>query len=196
VTLRRLALPLAWTAVIGWFSGDRWGGATTESWLPVLSALVPWASPAQLEAAHWMIRKAAHVAEYAVLAALWLQALARGMATAWPAALALAAVTAILDELHQSTTLTRGGSVADVLVDAAGAAAALLALAGGWAAVDRVIGGLLWIAAAGGVAMLALDWAAGAPVGWLAISVPAGWVALLLWRRRRHARAQDTSARP
>jgi VanZ family protein len=184
VTFRRLALPLAWTGVIAWFSGDRWGGATTQSLVPLLGALVPWAAPDQLEAIHQLLRKAAHVTEYAVLAALWLRALRPSLARAWPVALALSLATAILDEVHQTTTLTRGGSAVDVLIDGSGAAAALLALAGGAAALERVIGGLLWIAAAGGTGMIALDWAAGAPLGWLSVSAPAGWIALVLWRRR------------
>jgi VanZ family protein len=195
VRLRRLALPLAWTGVIAWFSGDRWSSAATESLLPLLSALLPWAAPEQIEAAHGLVRKAAHVAEYAVLAALWLRALAPAMGAAWPVALALSVVTATVDELHQSTTLTRTGSAADVLLDSAGAAGALLTLAWGWPAVDRLIGGLLWIAAAGGTAMIALNWAAGAPLGWLALSVPAAWIALVLWRRSR-GRAGPAPARP
>ncbi len=45
--------------------------------------------------------------------------------------------------------------------------------------------GLLWIAAAGGTALLAIDWAAAAPPGWLWLSVPAAWLTLWAWRWRR-----------
>jgi hypothetical protein len=131
------------------------------------------------------------VAEYAVLAALWLRALATAVAAAWPVALAASVVTAILDEVHQATTRSRGGSPVDVLVDAAGAGAALLVLVGGRAGLDRVIASLLWIAAAGGAAMIAVNWAAGAPVGWLAVSAPAAAVALVLWRRQRARAPRD-----
>jgi hypothetical protein len=44
---------------------------------------------------------------------------------------------------------------------------------------------LLWAAAAGGTVLLAIDLAAAAPPGWLWLSVPAAWLALWGWRRRR-----------
>ena len=72
----------------------------------------------------------------------------------------------------------------DVLLDAAAAAAALALLVAGRSAVDRLIGGLLWIAALGGAALLAINWAAAAPAPWLWPSVPVAWIALFLWRRR------------
>ena len=57
-------------------------------------------------------------------------------------------------------------------------------LAGRGAAIDRLIGGLLWIAALGGAAMLAINWVAAAPAPWLWPSIPVAWIALFLWRRR------------
>jgi len=44
---------------------------------------------------------------------------------------------------------------------------------------------LLWIAAAGGSILLAIDVAAAAPSGWLWLSVPAAWLSLWYWRRGR-----------
>ena len=166
-------------------SGDRWGAPGTSFLLPILHALLPSASADQLQAGHWLIRKLAHLTEYAILAALWQWALAPRVAAAWRPALALAAVTAVLDELHQATTATRTGSARDVVLDCAGAAIAIALVAGGGRAVDRLIGALLWIAVAGGAARLALDVAVDAPAGWLWLSVPAAAGALFLRRRRR-----------
>ena len=180
----RFLPPLVWSAVIAWFSRDAWGaGATAPLLLPWLRALLPWAAPEQLAGLHWLVRKAGHVTEYAALALLWRRAL--GPAS-WRAPLGFALLTAALDEAHQATTLTRGGSVADVLLDAAAAAAALaVAVRGPRASADGLAQGLLWVAAAGGTVLLAIDWAAAAPPGWLWLSVPAAWLTLWAWRWRR-----------
>jgi VanZ family protein len=121
----RLLPPLCWTGLIAYFGGGHWSGAHTAAWLgPFLRALLPTASPETLAVAHFVTRKAAHVIEYAVLAGLWWRALG----SAW-APLALALLTAILDELRQSLTPGRVGSIRDVLLDCGGAGAALLCLA-------------------------------------------------------------------
>ncbi len=185
---RRSALrflpPLLWSAVIAWFSRDAWGaGATAPLLEPWLRALLPWAAPEQLAALHWLVRKGGHVFEYGVLPLLWRRALGP---PGWRAPLGLAVLTAALDEAHQAVTLTRGGSAADVLLDGAAAAAALaVAARGPRASADRLAQLLLWIAAAGGTALLAIDRAAAAPAGWLWLSVPAAWLTLWAWRWRR-----------
>ena len=183
-TALRFLPPLAWSALIAWFSRDAWGAGATASLLePWLRALLPWAAPEQLAALHWLARKAGHVGEYAVLALLWRRALAPA---GWRAPLALAVLTAALDEAHQATTLTREGSVADVLLDSAAAAGALaVAAIGIRPSADRLAWLLLWVAAAGGTALLAIDVAAAAPSGWLWLSVPAAWLTLWVWRRGR-----------
>lgn len=182
----RFLPPLLWSAVIAWFSRDAWGASAAEPlFLPWLRALLPWAAPEQLAGLYWLARKAGHVVEYAVLALLWRRALGPA---GWYAPLALAVLTAALDEAHQATTLTRGGSVADVLLDAAAAAGALaVAVRGPRASADGLAHLLLWVAAAGGTAVLAIDWAAAAPPGWLWLSVPAAWLILGVrrWRRLR-----------
>ncbi len=188
MTALRFLPPLVWTGCIGWFSSDAWSAARTAvRLLPLLHALLPWAAPEQLVALHWLVRKCGHVVEYAILAGLWSRALAPGAgAFGWRAPFALSVLTAVLDEAHQATTLTRQASVADVLLDSAGAAAALLALGGGAAsALRHLTSVLLWLAAAGGTALIALNLAAAAPSGWLWLSAPAAWLALWLWRRRR-----------
>ena len=184
----RVLPPLAWTALIAWFSTSGWSGAETGNLLlPLLRWLLPWAGPEQLEALHWLIRKTAHAVEYGTLAALWRWALGSGEAwRGWLAPLGLSILTAAFDELHQSTTFTRTGSLADVLLDSAGAGAALIALNGGIRSVlPWLTGALLSVAAAGGTALIALDWRAGVPAGWLWWSVPPAWIALALWLRRR-----------
>ena len=187
-TARRFLPPLAWSALIAWFSGAGWhGGATTPLLEPWLRVLLPWAAPEQIAGAHWLLRKTGHVVEYAVLALLWRRALAGPDAPAtwrWP--LALTVLTAGLDEVHQAITPTREGRVADVLLDGGAAAAALLvATLGARRAADGLAWLLLWTAAAGGTVMLAIDLAAAAPSGWLWLSVPAAWLTLWVWRRRR-----------
>jgi VanZ family protein len=187
-TALRFLPPLAWSVLIAWFSSARWhGGATTplvETWL---RALLPGATLEQIAGAHWLLRKTGHVIEYAVLALLWRRALADANPPApwrWP--LALAVLTAGLDEAHQAFTPTREGRVADVLLDSGAAAAALgAATLGARRAADGVAWLLLWTAAAGGTVMLAIDLAAAAPSGWLWLSVPAAWLTLWIWRRRR-----------
>jgi AcrR family transcriptional regulator len=187
-TALRFLPPLAWSVLIAWFSGARYhGGATAplvEAWL---RALLPWATLEQIAGAHWLLRKTGHVVEYAGLALLWRHALAGPDAPApwrWP--LALAVLTAGLDEIRQALTPTREGRVVDVLLDSSAAAAALLvAIVGVRRAADGLAWILLWAAAAGGTVMIAIDLAAAAPSGWLWLSVPAAWLTLWVWRRRR-----------
>jgi len=187
-TALRFLPPLAWSVLIAWFSGAGWhGGATAPLFEPWLRALLPWAAPEQIAGAHWLLRKTGHVIEYAVLALLWRRALAGPDAPApwrWP--LALTVLTAGLDEVHQAITPTREGRVADVLLDGSAAAAALLvATLGARRATDGLAWLLLWAAAGGGTVLLAIDLAAAAPSGWLWLSVPAAWLTLWVWRRRR-----------
>jgi len=185
VTPLRLLPPLGWTALIAWFSTDRWGAPATQPRLvPLLAALLPWLPPDSIDALHWLLRKAGHVTEYGVLAAVWARALG-----GWRRAAGLAAATAFLDELHQATTISREGSAADFVLDSAAALATLTVLRAGLSvALARLAGALLWIAAAGGALLLAINLAAGAPSRWLWLSTPAAWVALALRARRGRAR--------
>ena len=92
---------------------------------PFLLWLNPEISAETIRAVQFAIRKAAHVTEYAILAAWWLRALHGGirMLTIRHAllALAMASVYAALDEYHQSFVASRTGSPIDVLIDASGA---------------------------------------------------------------------------
>jgi VanZ family protein len=121
------------------FSTDTWGAAGTapDFWSCCIGCY-PGAPPEQLDALHWLARKSAHVVEYAVLAVLWSRALrSRDRPRGWIAPLGLVILTAAIDELHQSTTSTRTGSVADVVLDSAAAAAALIGAARGAMAHER-----------------------------------------------------------
>ena len=187
ITLRFLP-PLVWSALIGWCSGAGFSATATAPFLePWLRAMLPWAGPEQIAALHWLLRKAGHVVEYAVLALLWSRALAAEARTApWRRPLLLAALTAVLDEAHQATIHVREGSVADVLLDTAAATAARgVAVAGARRPALALAQALLWIAAGGGTILLAIDVAAAAPSGWLWLSVPAAWLSLWYWRRGR-----------
>src|SRR3954447_26073084 len=68
---------------------------------------------------HWdlVLRKLAHMTEYALLFVLWRRALPG--TTPWVAA-AIAVAYAITDELHQTRVEGRHGAPVDVLIDGAG----------------------------------------------------------------------------
>jgi len=194
------AAPLAWMAVIFALSTDIGSTErTTRLLLPLLRWLVPGAAPDQLATLHGLLRKVGHVAEYAVLALLWCRAIRSSRtlgprASAWTA-LAAALAWALLDEWHQSTLPSRTGSVSDVALDGAGAAAALLVLQVGWrAAVDGVATILLWTAALGGPVVLAVDWWAGVASGLLWLTTPTAALALLARRARRPPRVRPSDA--
>jgi VanZ family protein len=87
-----------------------------------------------------VLRKLAHVGEYAVLGAL----LARAVSRAW-LALALGVLYAVSDELHQSFVPGRAGRPLDVAIDAAGVALGVVA----WRALRRRSGADRAPAAAG-----------------------------------------------
>ena len=75
-----------------------------------------------------VVRKCAHLTEYAILAALLYRALRQKTASLWRAAflaLVIAAIYASLDEFHQSFVASRTGSPGDVGLDVIGAAIGL-----------------------------------------------------------------------
>ena len=182
MSARRLVLPLGWTVVIFCFSGEDWSADVTHNYALLL---LPWVGPEFLDLAHWLARKAGHVAGYGILGGLWLLAL-----RSWRAAVLLAALTGFLDEARQALAPSRGASAADLVLDSASAGLAVALLAGGFTAtVETLTGLLLWVAAIAGGLLLLLHLATGAPVGWLGLSTAAAWL-LLGWRaRRRPARA-------
>ena len=122
--------PAIWTCVILLASGDFFSTNHTGPWLQTLITTIlrhP-VSPPQFEAIHFLIRKSAHLIEYAILGALLFRAV-RGDRGEWraqwsAAAVLLAAVVASADEWHQTLIPSRTGSVSDVVLDTAGATVA------------------------------------------------------------------------
>ena len=188
--------PLVWMAAIMWFSGGDFSAANTSSIVgPLLQWLLPRASPVQIDALHGIVRKGAHVSEYAVLATLWFIALTRDRRstarTAARAALLISIGWAFLDELHQATEPSRTASVVDVGYDTAGALLASIVARAGWRrATTSVTSILLWVAAAGGAIAITINLASGVGSGVLWLTVPAA-SAILLWRWRKNAAARN-----
>jgi VanZ family protein len=128
--------PLCWMAVMFGLSTDTFAAEHTGGVLwYVCSELVPHITYDQYTLLHFLIRKAAHLTEYAILACLLLRAFWAGAAQAWhwrwaTLSFVLVALHAGLDEYHQAFTQYRTAAVADSVLDMAGG---LLAL------------GLLWL---------------------------------------------------
>ncbi len=128
---------LAWMSLMFFFSTQFWGGAHTRSWLELLLRLSP-ASGAELVSRldlnqlNFLIRKAAHFTEYAVLATLgfygWSRSLGQPPVKALRYALGCAILFAISDEFHQRFEPGRESLLTDVLIDVLGASVATLAL--------------------------------------------------------------------
>jgi VanZ family protein len=113
---------LIWSFSTGWFSGER----TAAIILPVLSALWPNATPAELRALHQGVRKLAHFTEYLVLSVLLYRALRgdqRWNVRAAGIAFTLAGLYAVGDEFHQWFVPGRTAAATDCLIDVSGAAA-------------------------------------------------------------------------
>lgn len=115
----------SWAAVVGWIAvilflgGDRFSQARTEGWL---AALLPFFDAGQVLVIDAILRKTAHLVEYAVLGLLAHAALCRtlrgeGRLAAVVLAIALAFAVAAVDEGGQLLRASRSGSLRDVLVD-------------------------------------------------------------------------------
>jgi VanZ family protein len=88
---------------------------------------------------HILIRKSAHVSEYAILSALCFRAVRGRLHGVWQARWVLPAIiapllVAIIDEWHQSLVPSRKSSARDVLLDLAGACVAQIVI---WIVVRR-----------------------------------------------------------
>ena len=117
-------------------STDIGSGRGTSRFIgPVVRWLWPSLSEAQVDLIVFLVRKTAHLAEYALLALLLWRALGKpvkGEIRPWDWRLAGwaalgAALYACTDEFHQSFVPSRLGSVWDVLLDTTGATAGMLA---------------------------------------------------------------------
>jgi VanZ family protein len=129
-------------ALIYTASGDLLSSEHTSRFVtPFLRWLNPDISGATISQIHVLLRKGAHLTEYAILAVLLWRGFRWGRVgvrqSLWPqaaSALALAIAFAATDEWHQSFIASRGPSPVDVLIDSCGAA---LGLALRWAFGDR-----------------------------------------------------------
>ncbi|MFM7803130.1 MAG: VanZ family protein [Verrucomicrobiota bacterium] len=125
-----------WMAVIFWASSDAESGRRGSRLLgPLLRWLLPESSADTIDGLLFLLRKVAHVSEYAVLAVLagrpfevWPGPSGSGTRSR-PALLAwgFCVLYAVSDEWHQSFVPTRVGTAWDVLIDGVGAALGLAA---------------------------------------------------------------------
>jgi VanZ family protein len=138
-----------WLPVVIWFGLIFFASSDQSSMqhssrliAPLVRWLFPHAAVATVDQVVYLVRKCAHVTEYALLALLFWRALRkpfRGDARPWSwreprVAILLCAIYAATDELHQTFVPTRQGSVADVLLDTAGAGLGIIVwwLIGRW----------------------------------------------------------------
>lgn len=121
---------LIYLASTSGFSADN----TSRILRPLLLWLFPQISEERIAALHFLIRKAAHFTEYAVLGFLAARAFIgsshRVLSKNWITASAiLVAAYALLDEFHQSFVNARTASIFDSLIDIAGGLFGLICFA-------------------------------------------------------------------
>jgi VanZ family protein len=128
---------LLWMSLIFGFSTDVGSSSHTSRIIgPILRWLIPDISDAAIERVQLVVRKGAHLTEYAILGALAWRAVRqprREDQRPWQmryalAAVAIATLFAASDEWHQSTVPSRQGQVSDVFIDGLGASAGLVAV--------------------------------------------------------------------
>jgi VanZ family protein len=117
-----------WLPVVAWMififigSTDLLSAEHTSRYIgPFLRWFAPNISDAAIASVQIVVRKCAHLGEYAILAALLYRALRQHRARMFSVAFIIAALYAALDEFHQSFVATRTASVWDVAVDCVGA---------------------------------------------------------------------------
>ena len=135
---------LCWGEVILWMSlifigsTDLLSGTNTARFLrPILRFVMPFASEKTIYKAQYYIRKGGHVTEYAILAVLLRRAVSLHPAVSSPrlafaVAMALAAIYASSDEIHQTFYKSRTGSPVDVFIDSSGAFIGLMVFRPWW----------------------------------------------------------------
>jgi VanZ family protein len=131
--VRPLSVLTRWLPVVLWMGfifamSTGLGSPTHSSRLvqPILSWIEPGASHEQFEFVHLLVRKAAHLAEYAMLGILVLRAI-RGVPGSPKIStrelmrtLAIVAVYAAIDEFHQRFVIERTPAIGDVVIDTCG----------------------------------------------------------------------------
>jgi VanZ family protein len=132
-----------WGPVLVWFALIFTASADTKSaqhssffFAPLMRWLFPHLPPDTLDECHHLFRKCCHLAEYAILGALFWRAIrqpVKGDPRPWnwaEAGLSLSGVFAYAatDEFHQIFVPTRTPAVTDVMIDTCGGALSLLLL--------------------------------------------------------------------
>ena len=118
-------------AVVLIMSGPQMSAENTGG---ILGPVLGWLGlgPATIGIVHGLVRKSAHVTEYAVLGLLWRRAFIHAGVLRPAVAAALALVVsvgcAVADETHQSFLAARTGAVSDVVLDSLAAMAAIAGL--------------------------------------------------------------------
>jgi VanZ family protein len=135
ISFLRYWLPLLfWMFIIFGASADTQSTQRTSRFLePFLRWIWSDISPEQIDGVRWVIRKMAHLTEFAILAWLWWRALRKparkdGRPWSWRtagAALGAVMIYAASDEFHQTFVANRTGTFRDVCIDTAGAIAGL-----------------------------------------------------------------------
>jgi len=122
--------PIAWAAVILTASSDTFSSGHTVGWVArILHTLSGHAFSGEvIDTINTVIRKMAHMIEYAILSALSFPAIRReraGWRLGWAVgAVLLTAGVASIDEIHQSFVPSRTGSWHDVVLDTVSATVA------------------------------------------------------------------------
>lgn len=117
---------IIWMALISFVSTNDFSAVNTSRVVrPLLLWLFPNITEESISLTHFLVRKAAHITEYAILG--WLAARAfigssrELLRREWfLAALVLVVLHALMDEYHQSFVPTRTGSLYDSGIDVAG----------------------------------------------------------------------------
>ncbi len=123
---------MVWLHVIFFASTDLGSSEHTAAFLvPLLRWFKPDISSSAIETAHFLVRKTAHLAAFAVLAGLLWRAFAltftrQSIASRAFLVLLAASSYAALDEYHQSFVATRTPLAHDVFIDGCGAAIAIV----------------------------------------------------------------------
>lgn len=124
-----------WLPVLGWMififigSTDLLSAEHTSRFIgPFLRWFAPDVSAATVASVQLVVRKCAHLTEYAILAALLYRALHQNRRPGpfFAVSFFIAGAYAALDEFHQSFVASRTGSPWDVLIDCIGAFLGLL----------------------------------------------------------------------
>ena len=120
-------LVAVWMGVIFLFSTDTFSGSQTSRFIgPILKWFAPDITKDSIASVQLVMRKIAHLFEYAILSMLICRALAKRLAKLLPLrslgqGVLLSIVYAAFDEWHQSWTEERFGSPIDVGIDSVGA---------------------------------------------------------------------------